>query len=145
MFFLFKLFPTHICLQIFFIFFSFSGTKYKGQDEIFLKLTDIRRKLHGEQPGEKIVHVVEKLQCKPNGQDGVKIRASGSFICGTHFLICGEGVQAEGMPHIEDLSVDISGRCVGNFREQFVMEPGTIIGSYVIAQQELYIMQSKEN
>ncbi|KAF3332820.1 mitogen-activated protein kinase kinase 3 isoform X3 [Carex littledalei] len=124
---------------------SFSGTKYKGQDEVFSKLTDIRRKLHGEQPGEKIVHVVEKLQCKPNGKDGVKIRASGSFICGTHFLICGEGVQAEGMPHIEDLSVDIPGRCVGNFREQFVMEPGTIIGSYVIGQQELYIMQSKEN
>jgi mitogen-activated protein kinase kinase 3 len=71
------------------------------------------------------------------------IRASGSFICGTHFLICGEGVQAEGMPHIEDLSLDISGRRVGNFQEQFVMEPGTKIGSYVIGQQDLYITQPK--
>ncbi|KAJ4789460.1 Mitogen-activated protein kinase kinase 3 [Rhynchospora pubera] len=120
---------------------SFSGTRYRGQGDIFSMLSDIRRKLHGEQPSEKIVHVVEKLQCKANGQDGVMIRASGSFICGTHFLICGEGVQAEGMPHIDDLSVDISGRCVGNFREQFVMEPGTIIGSYIIVQQDLYITQ----
>ncbi|XP_072959840.1 mitogen-activated protein kinase kinase 3 isoform X1 [Typha angustifolia] len=121
--------------------FSFSGKLYVGQNDIFAKLSDIRRKLAGDRSSEKLVHVVEKLQCRPHGHGGVAIRASGSFIVGTHFLICGDGMQAEGMPNFEDLSLDIASKRIGTFHEQFILEPGTAIGCFIIAKQELYIQQ----
>lgn len=84
---------------------------------------------------------MEKLQCRPHGQDGVAIRVSGSFIIGNQFLICGDGLQVEGLPSFKDLSVDIPSKRMGTFREQFIMERSSIIGCYFIAKQDLYIMQ----
>ncbi|WOK93010.1 mitogen-activated protein kinase kinase 3 isoform X1 [Canna indica] len=122
--------------------FRFSGKMHVGQADIFATLSDIRRKLAGRRPQEKIVHVVEKLQCRPHEQDGVAIRASGSFILGNHFLICGNGVQAEGMPNVQEQSLDIASKRVGTFYEEFIMEPGNSIGSFLIVKQELYIPQT---
>ncbi|KAA8530203.1 hypothetical protein F0562_004912 [Nyssa sinensis] len=121
--------------------FSFSGKEYVGPNDIFASLSNIRSTLAGEWPPEKLVHVVEKLQCRAHGQDGVAIRVSGSFIVGNQFLICGDGVQVEGLPNFKDLSVDISSQRMGMFQEQFIMEPGNVIGRYFIAKQDLYINQ----
>ncbi|CAB4275295.1 unnamed protein product [Prunus armeniaca] len=121
--------------------FSFSGKQIVGPNDIFASLSSIRSTLAGDWPPERLVHVVEKLQCRAHGQDGVAIRVSGSFIVGNQFLICGDGVQVEGLPSIKDLSIDISSKRMGTFREQFIMEPSNIIGRYSISKQELYIMQ----
>ncbi|KAJ6799364.1 mitogen-activated protein kinase kinase 3 isoform X4 [Iris pallida] len=121
--------------------FSFSGKTFVGTNDIFATLSDIRRKLAGDRPREKMIHVVEKLHCRPHGADGVAIRVSGSFIVGTHFLIRGSGVQVEGMPNFQELSLDIPSKRLGTFHEQFHMEPGSTIGSYRIAKQELHILQ----
>lgn len=120
---------------------SFSGKEYVGSSDVFGSLSSIWSTLVGDWPPEKLVHVVEKLQCRAHGQDGVAIRVSGSFIVGNQFLICGDGVQAEGLPNFKDLSIDMSTKRMGTFREQFVMEPKNAIGRYVIAKQELYIIQ----
>ncbi|XP_057983671.1 mitogen-activated protein kinase kinase 3 [Malania oleifera] len=121
--------------------FSFSGKQSVGPNDIFTNLSHLRNTLAGDWPPERLVHVVEKLQCRAHGQDGVAIRVSGSFIIGNQFLICGEGLQAEGLPNFKDLSIDISSERMGTFQEQFVMEPGNVIGRYYIAKQELYIIQ----
>ncbi|KAF9625680.1 hypothetical protein IFM89_025465 [Coptis chinensis] len=121
--------------------FSFSDKVSTGPNEILASLSNIRRTLAGDWPPERLVHVVEKLQCRAHGQDGVAIRVSGSFIVGNQFLICGDGVQAEGMPNFKDLSIDIASKRMGTFQEQFIMEPGSVIGYYFISKQELYIMQ----
>ncbi|THG14544.1 hypothetical protein TEA_011121 [Camellia sinensis var. sinensis] len=121
--------------------FSFSGKENVGPNDSFATLSNIRSTLAGEWPPEKLVHVVEKLQCRAHGQDGVAIRVSGSFVVGNQFLICGDGVQVEGLPNFKDLSIDLSSRRMGTFQEQFIMEPGNVIGCYVIAKQELYIIQ----
>ncbi|XP_047326222.1 mitogen-activated protein kinase kinase 3-like [Impatiens glandulifera] len=92
---------------------SFAGKEYVGPNEIFASLTDLRSTLAGDWPPEKLVHVVEKLQCKGHGQDGIAIRASGSFIIGNQFLFCGDGVQAEGLPNFKDQSaIDLESRKV---------------------------------
>uniref|UniRef100_A0A0D9WQ69 mitogen-activated protein kinase kinase n=1 Tax=Leersia perrieri TaxID=77586 RepID=A0A0D9WQ69_9ORYZ len=122
--------------------FSFSGNVYVGQCDIFDTLSNIRKKLKGDRPREKIVHVVEKLHCRAHGATGIAIRVSGSFIVGNQFLICGEGLQAEGMPSLEELSIDIPSKRVGQFREQFIMEPGSSMGCYYILRQDLYIIQA---
>lgn len=121
--------------------FSFAGKQYVGQNDIFAILSDIRRKLAGDRPQEKLVHVVEKLQCRVHGKDEVAIRASGSFIIGNHFLICGNGMQAEGMPSMQEQSLDVASKRVGTFHEQFIMGPGSCIGCFFIVRQELYIRQ----
>ncbi|KAK2975242.1 hypothetical protein RJ640_027991 [Escallonia rubra] len=121
--------------------FSFSGKEFVGPDDIFSSLLNIRSTLAGEWPPERLVHIVEKLQCRPHGQDGVAIRVSGSLIVGNQFLICGDGVQVEGLPHFKDLSIDIPSKRMGTFREQFIMEAGNVIGRYFISKQELYITQ----
>ncbi|GLT33217.1 hypothetical protein SLA2020_078210 [Shorea laevis] len=121
--------------------FSFSGKQFVGPNDIFAKLSNIRSMLAGDWPPEKLVHVVEKLQCRDHGQDGIAIRVSGSFIVGNQFLICGDGLQVEGMPNFKDLSIDIPSKRMGTFKEQFIIEPGNSIGRYVIAKQELYIIQ----
>lgn len=121
--------------------FSFSGNEHVGPNNIFSTLSNIRTTLAGDWPAEKLVHVVEKLQCRAHGEDGIAIRVSGSFIVGNQFLICGDGVQAEGLPNFKDLSIDIPTRRMGTFKEQFIMEPGNGIGCYLVAKQELYIMQ----
>ncbi|CAA0406538.1 unnamed protein product [Arabidopsis thaliana] len=119
--------------------FSFSGKHNTGSTEIFSALSDIRNTLTGDLPSEKLVHVVEKLHCKPCGSGGVIIRAVGSFIVGNQFLICGDGLQAEGLPSFKDLGFDVASRRVGRFQEQFVVESGDLIGKYFLAKQELYI------
>ncbi|XP_047326260.1 mitogen-activated protein kinase kinase 3-like [Impatiens glandulifera] len=92
---------------------NFAGKEYGGPNEIFPSLTDLRSTLAGDWPPEKLVHVVEKLQCKGHGQDGIAIRASGSFIIGNQFLFCGDGVQAEGLPNFKDQSaIDLESRKV---------------------------------
>ncbi|KAJ8623097.1 hypothetical protein MRB53_031626 [Persea americana] len=121
--------------------FSFSEKRFVGSNDIFASLSNIRRTLVGDQPHERLVHVVEKLQCRAHGQDGVIIRVSGSFIIGTRFLICGNGVQVEGMPNFQDLSLDLASKRMGTFYEQFIMEPGNAIGCFFIAKQELYILK----
>ncbi|KAK9689338.1 hypothetical protein RND81_09G053600 [Saponaria officinalis] len=120
--------------------FRFSGKQFVGPNDIFSSLSDVRRKLGGEWPPEKLVHVVEKLQCRAHGEGGVTVRVSGSFILGNQFIICGDGVQVEGLPNFRDLSIDLSSRRMGTFKEQFVVEPGDTIGCYRVASQELYIM-----
>ena len=122
--------------------FSFSGNVYVGQSAIFDTLSNIRKKLKGDRPREKIVHVVEKLHCRANGETEIAIRVSGSFITGNQFLIFGEGLQAEGMPSLEEIDIDIPSKRVGQFREQFTVHPGTSMGCYYIAKQDLYIVQS---
>lgn len=131
---------------LFFLPFSFCGKEHVGQSDIFSRLSNIRSTLAGEWPPEKLVHVVEKLQCRAhrgngNGKDGIAIRVSGSFVVGNQFLVCGDGIQVEGLPNFKDLSVDISCKRMGSFQEQFILEPGNIIGCYIIAKQELYIVQ----
>ncbi|RVX08639.1 Mitogen-activated protein kinase kinase 3 [Vitis vinifera] len=121
--------------------FSFSGKQSVGSDDIFATLSGIRSTLVGDWPPERLVHVVEKLQCRGHGQDGVAIRVSGSFIVGNQFLICGDGVQVEGLPSFKDLSIEISSNRMGTFQEQFIMEPGDAIGRYFITKQDLYIIQ----
>ncbi|KAF5207643.1 Mitogen-activated protein kinase kinase [Thalictrum thalictroides] len=121
--------------------FSFSDQCSTGPSEIFASLSNIRKMLAGDWPPERLVHVVEKLQCRAHGQDGVAIRVSGSLIIGNQFLICGDGAQAESMPNFKDLSIDIASKRMGTFQEQFILEPGSAIGCYLIARQELYIMQ----
>lgn len=121
--------------------FSFSGKESIGPIDIFKALSNIRSTLAGEWPPEKLVHIVEKLQCRAHGQDGVAIRVSGSFIVGNQFLICGDGIQVEGVPNFKDLSIDIPSKRMGTFQEQFIMEAGSVIGRYFIAKQELYIIQ----
>lgn len=120
---------------------SFSGKNSGGPNDIFSTLSSIRTTLAGDWPPERLVHVVEKLQCRAHGQDGVAIRISGSFIIGNQFLICGDGIQVEGLPNFKDLSIDLSSKRMGTFREQFIMEPSNLIGRYLIAKQELFIMQ----
>jgi serine/threonine protein kinase len=121
--------------------FSFSGKEHVGPNEIFTSLSSIRCTLAGEWPPEKLVHVVEKVQCRSNGEDGVAIRVSGSFIVGNQFLICGDGIQAEGIPDFKDTCIDIPSKRTGTFQEQFIMESGNVIGRYFISKQELYIIQ----
>ncbi|KAK6123465.1 hypothetical protein DH2020_042786 [Rehmannia glutinosa] len=121
--------------------FSFGGKESVGPNDIFSNLSNIRRTLAGNWPPQKLVHVVEKLQCRAHGQNGIAIRVSGSFIVGNQFLICGDGVQVEGLPNFSDLSIDIPSKRVGTFREQFILETSDIIGRYFIAKQELYIVQ----
>lgn len=104
-------------------------------------MTNIRSTLAGDWPPERLVHVVEKLQCRAHGEHAVAIRVSGSFVIGNQFLICGDGVQCEGLPNFKDLSIDIPSKRMGTFKEQFIMEPGNVIGRYFIAKQELYIFQ----
>lgn len=122
--------------------FSFSGKVYVGQNDIFDSLSNIRKKLKGDRPREKIVHVVEKLHCRANGDSGIAIRVSGSFIVGNQVLVCGDGVKAEGMPSLDELSIDIPSKRVGQFREQFIMQPGNLMSCYYISKQDLYIIQS---
>ncbi|XP_028789274.1 mitogen-activated protein kinase kinase 3 [Neltuma alba] len=121
--------------------FSFSGKQYVGPNNIFAKLSSIRSTLVGDWPPDKLVHVVEKLQCRAHGEDGVAIRVSGSFIIGNQFLICGDGIQVEGLPSFKDLGIDVSSRRMGTFHEQFIITPTNLIGCYSIANQELYINQ----
>ncbi|XP_042042495.1 mitogen-activated protein kinase kinase 3-like isoform X1 [Salvia splendens] len=121
--------------------FSFCEKESVGPDDIFATLSNIRTTLAGKWPPQKLVHVVEKLQCHAHGQSGIAIRVSGSFIVGNQFLICGDGLQVEGMPNFRDLSIDIPSKRMGTFREQFTLERSSFIGRYFIAAQELYIAQ----
>lgn len=120
---------------------SFSGKSFVGPNDIFATLSDIRKKLVGDRPREKLVHVVEKLHCRLHGEDIIVIRVSGSLILGTHFIVCGSGVQVEGMSNFEELCHDIASNRMGVFHEEFHMQPGGAIGSYVILKQELHILQ----
>ncbi|CAJ2665324.1 mitogen-activated protein kinase kinase 3 isoform X1 [Trifolium pratense] len=119
--------------------FSFSGKQHVGPNNIFMTLSTIRTTLIGDWPPEKLVHVVEKLQCRAHGEDGIAIRVSGSFIVGNQFLICGDGIQVDGLPNFKDLGIDISNKRMGIFHEQFIVEPTSNIGCYTIVKQELYI------
>lgn len=121
--------------------FSFGEKESVGPDDIFTTLSNIRTTLAGKWPPQKLVHVVEKLQCRAHGQNGISIRVSGSFIVGNQFLICGDGLQVEGLPNFRDLSIDIPSKRMGTFREQFTLERSSFIGRYYIAKQELYIAQ----
>jgi hypothetical protein len=116
---------------------------YVGQNDIFDSLSNIRKKLKGDRPREKIVHVVEKLHCRANGDTGVAIRVSGSFIVGNQFLVCGEGIKPEGMPSLDELSIDIPSKRVGQFREQFIMQPGNLMSSSsCIMAVEIFLLNS---
>lgn len=123
--------------------FSFSGKTSEGPNDIFATLSEIRKKLAGERPRDKLVHVIEKLHCRPHGEDGVAIRVSGSFVHGTHVIVCGSGVQVEGIPSFEEATHDLANMRMGAFHEQFHMQPGSAIGSFFISKQELHILQQK--
>eukprot|EP00249_Psilotum_nudum_P011742 c23354_g1_i2 orf=282-1841(+) len=110
-----------------------------GGEEIFNTLSSIRRMLIGEQMDERLVHVVENLQCCGYAKHGVMIRVSGSFVIGTHFIPTGDGVQVEGLPHSP--SLDLKRQQMGTFNEHFIMETGEQLGSFYISKQELYLQQ----
>ena len=88
------------------------------------------------------VRKIMLLQISVCGETGVAIRVCGSFIVANQFLVCGEGIKAEGMPSLDELSIDIPSKRVGQFREQFIMQPGNLMSCYYIAKQDLYIIQS---
>ncbi|GAB2236306.1 hypothetical protein Droror1_Dr00028025, partial [Drosera rotundifolia] len=117
----------------------FKGKDHVEPHDIFIALSDIRRTLAGDWPLERLVHVVEKMLCRPHGQGGVAIRVSGSFIIGNQFVI--RGVQVEGLPNFRDLSIDLPSKREGTFKEQFIIEPGDSIGRYYVVIQDLYIMK----
>jgi mitogen-activated protein kinase kinase 3 len=121
---------------------SFSENAYVGQNENFDILSNIRKRLKGDRPREKIVHVVEKLHCRANGETGVAIRVSGSFIVANQFLVYGEGIKAEGIPSLDELFIDIPSKRVGQFKEQFIMQQRNLMSCYYISKQDLYIIQS---
>ncbi|XP_010248604.1 PREDICTED: mitogen-activated protein kinase kinase 3 [Nelumbo nucifera] len=121
--------------------FSFSEKVHIGPNNIFAALSNLRRTLTGDWPPERLVHVVEKLQCRAHGQYDIAIRVSGSLIIGNQFLICGHGMQLDGMPNFQDIPPDLASKRMGTFQEQFIMEPSSVIGRYFIAKQELYIIQ----
>lgn len=60
-----------------------------GAEEIFKTLNNIRNMLAGERAEERLVHVVENLQCCAFSKRGVMIRVSGTFVVGTHFVPTG--------------------------------------------------------
>uniref|UniRef100_A0A7I4C9W3 mitogen-activated protein kinase kinase n=1 Tax=Physcomitrium patens TaxID=3218 RepID=A0A7I4C9W3_PHYPA len=118
---------------------SFGNQIVTGAEEIFTTLTNIRNMLAGERAEERLVHVVENLQCCAFAKRGVMIRVSGTFVVGTHFVPTGDGVQVEGVP--SSSCMDVEKRRIGTFNEQFCMEPGEHIGSFYILKQELHIQQ----
>ncbi|XP_024402885.1 mitogen-activated protein kinase kinase 3 [Physcomitrium patens] len=118
---------------------SFVNQVVTGADEIYNTLTNIRSMLAGERAEERLVHVVENLQCCAFAKRGVMIRVSGTFVVGTHFVPTGDGVQVEGVP--SSPCMDVEKRRMGTFNEQFCMEPGEQMGSFYISKQELYIQQ----
>ena len=61
-----------------------------GAEEIFKTLSNIRGMLAGERTEERLVHVVENLQCCAFAKRGVMIRVSGAFVIGTQFVPTGE-------------------------------------------------------
>ncbi len=67
----------------------FANQVVTGAEEIFETLTNIRNMLAGEHADERLVHVVENLQCCAFAKRGVMIRVSGSFVVGTHFVPTG--------------------------------------------------------
>jgi len=122
-------------------FISFSGKSFVGANCIFATLSEIRKKLAGDRPHEKLVHVVEKIHCRPHEEDGVAIHVSGSFILGTHVIVCGSALQVEGLPFFGELTHDVASNHMGVFHEQFHMKPGSAIGIYTISKQELHILE----
>jgi mitogen-activated protein kinase kinase 3 len=46
------------------------------------------------------------------------------------------------MPCVDELSIDLPSKRVGQFREQFIMEPGNLMSCYYISKQDLYIIQA---
>ncbi|KAH8943714.1 hypothetical protein BDL97_13G068700 [Sphagnum fallax] len=118
---------------------TFANQVVTGAEEIFETLTNIRNMLAGEHADERLVHVVENLQCCAFAKRGVMIRVSGSFVVGTHFVPTGDGVQVEGVP--SSPCIDVEKQRMGTFSEQFCMEPGEQMGSFYISKQELYIQQ----
>lgn len=69
--------------------YSFANQVVTGADEIFKTLTNIRNMLAGERAEERLVHVVENLQCCAFAKRGVMTRVSGTFVVGTHFVPTG--------------------------------------------------------
>ncbi|KAH7284485.1 hypothetical protein KP509_34G056300 [Ceratopteris richardii] len=110
-----------------------------GAEDIFTTLSNIRQMLIGENIDDRLVHVVENLQCCAYAERGVMIRASGSFVIGTHFIPTGEGVQVEGLPH--HTSADLQKIPMGTFNEHFIIEPGEQLGCYYILKQELFLQE----
>uniref|UniRef100_A0A0D6R9W7 mitogen-activated protein kinase kinase n=1 Tax=Araucaria cunninghamii TaxID=56994 RepID=A0A0D6R9W7_ARACU len=118
---------------------SYANQVVVGANDIFNTLSRIRSTLAGDCPAERLVHTVENLQCCAYGQHGIVIRVSGSFVLGSQFMPTGDGVQVEGLS--QDPSLDIASQKMGTFNEQFMMEPGEMIGCYYVLKQELYIQQ----
>ncbi|XP_024530529.1 mitogen-activated protein kinase kinase 3 isoform X1 [Selaginella moellendorffii] len=119
--------------------FSFANQTVCGLDQVFTTLTDIRNMLAGERAEERLVHVVENLQCCAYSKRGIVIRVSGAFVLGSHFIPTSDGIQVEGL--LASPSLDVQSRQMGTFSEQFVMEPAEQQGSFFISKQELYIQQ----
>lgn len=118
---------------------TFGNQVIVGAEDIFSTLSSIRKMLIGEQTDDKLVHVVENLQCCAYAKRGVMIRVSGSFVPGTHFIPTGDGVQVEGLPHHS--SLDLQNGHMGTFNEHFIIECGEQLGCYYISKQELFLQQ----
>lgn len=119
--------------------FSFANQVAVGANDIFTSLSTIHSMLAGDCAEERLVHIVENLQCCAYGQRGIVIRVSGSFVLGSQFIPTGDGVQVEGLSQYS--SSALASQRMGTFNEQFIMEPGQMIGCYYILKQELHIQQ----
>ncbi len=87
----------------------FANQVVTGAEEIFETLTNIRNMLAGEHADERLVHVVENLQCCAFAKRGVMIRVSGSFVVGTHFV-------PTGISLLHFLSLWVSACCLEEIR-----------------------------
>ena len=115
----------------------FGGTVYTGDEAVFKALTYIRSMFLGEQKTERLVHVVDELECCAYGQYGLFIRVKGSLVIGRQFIPPPDTV-VEGHPN-GGAGYKGHGKKMGVFTELFVIEPGEVPASYLISKQELYI------
>ncbi|GBG76229.1 hypothetical protein CBR_g21977 [Chara braunii] len=71
------------------------GQLYHGSRDIFGALSELRKVLHSNQ---KIVHVVENMECCAYGHHGVMIRLSGTLVLGSQFVPPGSGPVGQTPP-----------------------------------------------
>eukprot|EP00850_Spirogloea_muscicola_P006935 SM000034S12689 [mRNA] locus=s34:188028:191701:+ [translate_table: standard] len=117
----------------------FANQRNEGATRIFTLLTQVRNQLAGPRPGERLVHTVEFLDCRPDGRYGLQVRVIGSLVAGTHFIPAGDGAQVEGVGRPYQQGPPRPEHKLGSFWELITFESGELQGSYWISKQELAI------
>eukprot|EP00850_Spirogloea_muscicola_P005249 SM000023S07705 [mRNA] locus=s23:959694:963317:- [translate_table: standard] len=117
----------------------FANQRNEGAPRIFTLLTQLRNQLAGPRPGERLVHTVEFLDCRPDGKYGLQVRVIGSLVAGTHFIPAGDGAQVEGVGRPYQQGPPRPEHKLGSFWELITFESGELQGSFWISKQELAI------